>query len=529
MRLPALAASLAVLAACATAPEPVAAAPEEAAAATPAPTIAPPKQIADAYYAKAASAVDARIEARGTKPAKNVILFVGDGMGISTITAARIYAGQSAGVDGESYHLAMDDLDYSALSKTYSHNFQIADSAGTAVAMVSGIKTLSGVLGVDSNVSYGNCASVPGTEVDTLFELAARAGLSTGLVSTARVTHATPAAAYAKAPLRDWEADSDMKGASSDTCKDIARQLIEWPEGSFDIVLGGGRSKFLTKETPDPEYDGKTGDRTDGRNLTEEWAAKSDQHKVVFDKAGFDATDFTTGVKVLGLFEPSHMQFELDREADTAGEPHIAELTAAAITRLSQNDDGYVLMVEGGRIDHAHHGGNAIRALEDTMAFDAAIATALEMTNPEDTLIIVTADHSHTLTIAGYAARGNPILGLSVSGIGGEGGANGSDGLPYTTLGYANGPGACIETGKDADGKAVYECKRQDLTGVDTLAPDFRQPALVPMYSETHGGEDVAALASGPGSNLITGVIEQNELFHVMGRALGLIPAPAAD
>lgn len=526
MRLTLLAASLAVLAACTTtapveAPTPEATGPARAAAL--------PKQAADAYYVSAAAAVDARVEARGLKPAKNVILFIGDGMGISTITAARIYAGQSKGVDGESYHLAMDDLPWSALSKTYSHNFQIADSAGTAVAFTAGVKTLSGVLGVDSSVSYGNCASVPGTEVDTLFELAARAGLATGLVSTARITHATPGATYAKAPLRDWEADSDMKGASSDTCKDIARQLIEMPGPGFDIVLGGGRSKFLGKDVPDPEYADKMGARADGRNLIEEWTAKSTGHAFIFDRAGFDATDFTTGVKVLGLFEPSHMQYELDREADKAGEPHIAEMTAAAITRLSQNEDGFVLMVEGGRIDHGHHGGNAIRALEDTMAFDAAVATALAMTDPEETLIIVTADHSHTLTIAGYAARGTPILGLSVSGIGGEGGSGGADGLPYTTLSYANGPGACIETGKDDRGEPVYECNRQDLTGVDTLAPDFRQPALVPMYSETHGGEDVAALASGPGANLVSGVMEQNELFHVMGRALGLIPAPAAE
>lgn len=522
MRLALLA--LALVAGCATTPPAPAA---ELQPAAPTRTAQVPKQADDAYYTAAAASVDARITARGVKPAKNVILFIGDGMGISTITAARIYAGQSAGVDGESYHLAMDDLPYSALSKTYSHNFQIADSAGTAVAMTSGIKTLSGVLGVDSNVSYGNCATLAGNEVDTLFELAARAGLSTGLVSTARITHATPGAAYAKVPLRDWEADTDMKGASSDTCKDIARQLIEWPEGSFDLLLGGGRSKFLPREAQDPEYDGKTGDRGDGRDLTAEWTAKSPDHRFIFDKAGFDATDFTTGVKVLGLFEPSHMQFELDREKDKAGEPHIADMTRAAITRLSQDEDGYVLMVEGGRIDHAHHGGNAIRALEDAMAFDAAIATAVEMTNPDDTLIIVTADHSHTLTIAGYAQRGNPILGLSASGIGGEGGSTGSDGLPYTTLGYANGPGACRETGKGADGKPVYDCTRQDLTGVDTLAPDFRQPALVPMYSETHGGEDVAALASGPGANLVSGVIEQSEIFHVMARALGLTGAPA--
>ncbi len=521
MRLALLA--LALLAGCTTAPDQTAA-PELVAEAKPAPAL--PQQADDAYYTAAASAVDTRIAARGLKPAKNVILFVGDGMGISTMTATRIYAGQSAGTDGESHVLAMDTLPFSALSKTYSHNFQISDSAGTAVAMVSGIKTLSGVLGVNSKASYGNCASVAGNTAETLFELAARAGLATGLVSTARITHATPAAAYAKTPHRNWEADTDMRGASSDTCKDIARQLIEWPEGSFDVILGGGRSKFLPSDTPDPEYADKKGERSDARNLITEWTAKSDQHQFVFDEAGFEAADFATGVKVLGLFEPDHMQYELDREKDTAGEPHIADMTRAAITRLSQNEEGYVLMVEGGRIDHAHHGGNAIRALEDAMAFDLAIATALEMTNPEETLIIVTADHSHTLTIAGYAQRNHPILGISASGIGGEGGSTGSDGLPYTTLGYANGPGACRETGKDADGKAVYECSRQDLTGIDTLAPDFRQPALVPMYSETHAGEDVAALASGPGANLISGVMEQNELFHVMGRALGLIPAP---
>lgn len=487
------------------------------------------RQSGDSYYLAAEAAVDERIAARGIQPAKNVILFIGDGMGISTITAARIYAGQSAGEDGESHHLAMDSLPYSALSKTYSHNFQVADSAGTAAAMVSGMKTLSGVLGVTAAVSFGNCATLPGNEADTVFEFASRAGLATGLVSTARVTHATPAAAYSKAVHRNWEADSDMRGASSDTCKDIARQLIETTAVDFDIVLGGGRSKFMTKDTPDPEYDTLTGDRTDGRDLIAEWTAKSDKHRYVFDKAGFEAIDFASDVKLLGLFEPSHMQYELDRAADKAGEPHIADLTRAAITRLSQSPEGFVLMVEGGRIDHAHHGGNAIRALEDAMAFDAAVAAALEMTNADETLIIVTADHSHTLSIAGYPQRGNPILGLVVSGVGGEGDANGTDGMPYTTLSYANGPGACRETGKDADGKPVYDCGRYDLTNVDTGAPDFRQQSLVPLYSETHGGEDVAAFASGPGANLMTGVIEQNEIYHIMARALGLVPAPAAD
>lgn len=490
---------------------------------------APPVQAEDAYYKSAADAVDLRIAERGVKPAKNVILFVGDGMGVSTVTAARIYAGQSAGVDGESYRLAMETLPWSALSKTYSHDYQVSDSAATATAMTAGLKTRSGVLNVGSAAGYGNCASVPGTEAETLFEIAYRAGLATGVISTARITHATPAATFAKVPHRNWEADSDMRGASSDTCKDIARQLIEGAASDFDVILGGGRSKFLPKETPDPEYADQTGDRTDGRNLMDEWAAKGGERITLFDTAGFAAANFSSDAKVLGLFEPSHMQYELDREADKGGEPSLEEMTRAAITRLSRNEEGFVLMVEGGRIDHAHHGGNAIRALEDTLAFDAAVAAALEITSREDTLIIVTADHSHTLTINGYPQRGNPILGIVTAGASAEGGSLGADGMPYTTLSYANGPGACRETGKDEEGKPIYDCKRYDLTGIDTSMPDFRQQSLVPLYSETHAGEDVAAFASGPGANLISGVIEQNEIFHVIGRAIGLIPAPVSE
>ena len=488
-----------------------------------------PMQAGDTYYRSAAEAVDTRIAQRGLKPAKNVILFVGDGMGISTITAARIYAGQSAGLDGESYRLAMETLPWSALSKTYSHDYQVADSAATATAMTAGLKTKSGFLGVSGAANFGNCASVPGTEAETIFELAHRAGLATGVISTARITHATPGSTYAKVPHRNWEADSDMRGASSDTCKDIALQLIEGAASDFDVFMGGGRSKFLPKETPDPEYPDQTGDRADGRNLMDEWAAKGGERITFTDAAGFAAANFASGAKFFGLFEPSHMQYELDREQDAAGEPSLEEMTRAAITRLTQSPEGFVLMVEGGRIDHAHHAGNAIRALEDTLAFDAAIAAALEMTNPEETLIIVTADHSHTFTINGYPQRGNPILGIVTAGASAEGGSLAADGMPYTTLSYANGPGACRETGKDAEGKPIYDCARYDLTNVDTGAPDFRQQSLVPLYSETHGGEDVAAFASGPGSSLVAGVIEQNELFHVMGRAAGLIEGPAAE
>ena len=480
-----------------------------------------PQQAQDPYYLTAQAAIDTKIAARGVKPAKNVILFVGDGMSIPTITASRIYAGQKRGLDGESYKLTMDQLPYSALSKTYNHDAQIADSASTATAMMSGVKTNSRTLGITGQAAFDNCASLEGNRTDSIFDLAERAGLSTGLVTTARLTHATPGAAYAETPDRDWEAFVGIPGAAED-CPDIATQFIDWPEGDgFEIAMGGGRADFLKAGTEDPEYAGKTSARKNDRDLIADWLAKPD-HKFIIDTAGFEAEDFTSQDKILGLFEPSHMEYELDRADDPSGEPSIADLTRAAITRLSQNTDGYVLLVEGGRIDHAHHAGNAARALEETDQFDQAIAAALDMTNADDTLIIVTADHSHTLTISGYARRGNPILGLSSTSLDGTP-DKAVDGKPYTTLGYMNGPGACRAT---ADG---LDCTRQDLTDVDTADKDFLQQSAYPMWSETHGGDDVAILATGPGSELISGVMEQNEIFQVMGRASGLVAAPDSE
>ena len=478
-----------------------------------------PQQAGDSYYRAAEAAVQGRIDMRGMAPAKNVIIFIGDGMGISTITAARIYAGQERGEDGESYRLTMEKLPYMALSKTYSNDFQVADSASTATAMVSGVKTNSRTLGITSDARYSNCASLEGTRTDSLFDLAERAGLATGVISTARLTHATPASTYSETPNRDWEAYVGSGETADASCPDIAAQFIDWPEGDgFEIAFGGGRSGFYKAGAADPEDESRTSYRKDDRDLIAEWKAKSPEHRYITDAAGFAEEDFTSSGKVLGLFEFSHMQYDLDRADDIAGEPSLADMTRAAITRLSQDEDGFVLMVEGGRIDHAHHAVNAARALSDTVAFDDAVTAALEMTNPEETLIIVTADHSHTLTIAGYPSRGNPILGKVNAGTGP---LTALDGKPYTTLGYNNGSSACRQT---EDG---IDCTRADLTDVDTTEKDFNQQALLPMYSETHGGEDVAIFATGPGANLVSGVMEQNEIFHVMGRASGLVAGPA--
>ena len=222
---------------------------------------------------------------------------------------------------------------------------------------------------------------------------------------------------------------------------------------------------------------------------------------------------------MLALFEPDHMKYEIERPADAAGEPSLAEMTTKAISVLKKNPKGFFLLVEGGRIDHAHHAGWAHLALADAVAFDDAVKAALAATNARDTLIVVTADHSHVLSMAGYPSRDNPILGLADDGKGKP--AHAADGKPYTTLSYANGPGAELPV-LDSNKKPVVDAPRktrEDLTNVDTKAPKFRQQALVPAGSETHGGEDVPIYASGPWAHLFQGVVDQQYIFHVMNHA----------
>ena len=199
--------------------------------------------------------------------ARNVILFVGDGMGISTVTAARILEGQLRGENGEENRLSFEKFPYLALSKTYSVNQQTSDSAPTMTAMVTGIKTKDGLISVNQDVIRGDYATVAGNELTTILEIAEKRGKSTGVVSTTRITHATPAACYAHTADRDWEDDSNLPlDAKTADFPDIARQLVEFPFGDgLEVALGGGRTRFLPNTTEDPEDAGTFGEREDGR------------------------------------------------------------------------------------------------------------------------------------------------------------------------------------------------------------------------------------------------------------------------
>ncbi len=469
--------------------------------------------------------------------AKNVILFVADGMSVSTVTAARILQGQLQGTSGEENVLSFEKLPYTALIKTYNTDQQTPDSAGTMTAIVTGVKTKAGMLSVSQHARHNDHTTVEDNRLGTILELAERARLSTGVVTTTRVTHATPAACYAHVPQRAWEYDSALpRDAVEAGFPDIARQLIEFPFGDgIDVVLGGGRRNFLPDTVLDSEDDQQKGWRRDGRNLTAEWLGKP-KSVYVWNKAQFDAVDVAQTDHLLGLFQPSHMQYEHDRAGDKAGEPSLSEMTAKAIALLSRNPKGYFLMVEGGRVDHAHHGGNAFRALTDTVEFARAVEVAMNKTDLRDTLIIVTADHSSGLTMVGYATRGNPILGKVVendhAGNVSKGLTKDALGLPFTTLTYATGPGYTGASKEQPEGpkRAQHGGQgyrgitkgRPDLTQVDTTDPSYLQECGIPMSSASHSGEDVPLYAGGPRAHLFHGVLEQNVIFHVMVDALGL-------
>lgn len=465
----------------------------------------------DPYYKQASGALANILKLqKNTNQAKNVILFVGDGMGFSTVTAARIMEGQMRGVDGESNVLAWEAFPYLAASKTYSADAQITDSAPSAVAMTTGVKTINDLMGLNHTSKLDSCEDQKTKQVTTLWEMAETIGMSTGAITTARLTHATPGATYSHIANRDWESDADMPAeALSAGCADIARQLVEMKYGDgLEVAMGGGRARFIAGD--DPEYPGnekKKGMRKDGKDLTKAWLERyGDKGAYVWNQEQFNAVDLARTDHLLGLFEPSHMQYEHDRPTDGAGEPSLAEMAEKSIDMLARNPEGYLLLIEGGRIDHASHESNAYRTLTDAVAMNDAVKAVLRKVDLDETLIVVTGDHSHTLTIAGYAKRGNPILGISV-GVDDEP-IYGKDGKTYTTIGFANGPGG-----------AEKPAERPMLTSEQTMKPDFVQHSLVPLSSETHGGEDLGIYAIGPWAHLFQGTVEENYTFHVMNHA----------
>jgi alkaline phosphatase len=420
--------------------------------------------------------------------AKNIILFIGDGMSITTLTAARIWQGQQQGKLGEEHFLHFETFPHTALIKTYNSNQQTPDSAGTMSAIMTGVKTRAGIISMGPEQDKTDCKGSTQHHQQTLLEWGHKQGFATGIVTTARLTHATPAATYAHSPDRGWEGDYDRHpNAYWYGCDSIAKQLVEgaFPAG-LDLALGGGGSRLQSYyESFHQQF--PFGHLLNNQKELLKWDAVNEQPS----QSG----------PVLGVFSSGHMDFESDR---TDKQPSLKVMTKMALKYLQGLDKKYLLVIESARIDHAHHNGNAARALAETAMLADSVQLADDMTRDDDTLIIVTADHSHTFVMAGYPKRGNPILGVSKNQQDELVLAN--DGLPYTSLGYAN--GSSSGRAKNLQHFAASEDK------------NFHQEVAIALEAETHGSDDVALHAKGPGAYLFSGLMEQNEIFHTMLEAL---------
>lgn len=441
--------------------------------------------VATGFFTHRDSTERAVVAALVDRHPKNVIFFLGDGMGTQEITAARYYQG----VDNE---LNVDRLPFTGFDTTWSvkpgagPNYlpdYDPDSASTGTMWATGQKT------IDERVSQGpsSAENVPGANLKTVLELAQKRGMKVGDVSTAEITDATPAVLASHISLRGCQGPANMAACPSETkaaggLGSIAEQEVDH---KVDVLLGGGRNRFEQKITGGPDA---------GKTVVESAQAKGYQY--VTDAAGLSA--IPNGKKpVLGLFTPGNMSLEWSGPAASLGkgntpvpcnegqrpanEPSLSAMTQKAI-KLLENSKGFFLQVEGASIDKQDHATNACGQLGETVAFDEAIGVAIDYqrTHP-DTLIVVTADHSHTSQIVSEDASGSEVpTGYSTNLLTKDGQAMS---LTYGTAGYG-GPGAA--------------------------------PVAVPP-SQQHTGAVVPVWGGGPGSLKILGTNDHTDLFDVLG------------
>ncbi|CAG9862906.1 unnamed protein product [Phyllotreta striolata] len=449
--------------------------------------------------------------------AKNVILFIGDGMGVQTIVASRIYS------KGETGSLAWEKFKNMGALKTYSANKLVPDSCSTATALFCGIKANHKTSGIDASVDVNECKRSldKKTHVDSFAVWALEAGKSTGFVTTTRVTHATPSALYAHTPNRGWECEDKMSPDAKGVCTDIAKQLInDYPGNKFNVIMGGGRQCLQSPVVDSPKDPVDTwGCRSkDGRNLINDWQnnkKKAGQtYQFLSNTEELNNTDITKDY-TLGVFANGHIMYDYERNKGPKGMPSLSLMTEKAIQLLQKNKKGYALMVEGGMIDQAHHRGNARIALEEVVRFSEAIQKAVDMVDLSETLIIVTSDHDHSMQLTGYPDRRDGVMGTTKSKI---------DNVGFSSLLYTTG-GPNNYHFSVKNGSVV----REDASKQNTSDWKYSQQSAILNDEVTHSGSDVLVFAEGPMAHLFNSVHEQTHVANVIAYALKIGPYKNRD
>ncbi len=464
----------------------------------------------------------------GKRAAKNVILFIGDGFSIGHRTAARLL---SKGVDSGKLKgkLAMDQMPYMALLTTQGTDSIITDSANAAHAYTTGHKSCVNALGVYCSRA---ASSLDHPKVETLTSLAKRKGLAVGAVTNSEVEDATPAAMVAHTRRR-----SDYN--------DIVQMFHD---SRIDVLMGGGSPNFLPKSTAGSKR------------------ADDDDYIARFKDAGYAlattksemlaAADDARTTKLLGLYNTGNVDGALDLKflkkgsvAKFPDQPDVVEEMRAAIKILARNRNGFVLMVESARIDKYSHSMDPERAIYDTIMLDNAVKAAQDWAraNGNDTLILVTADHSHPVSLIGTVddnAPGGELrnkVGI-YEGAGFPDYRPNDEGYPVSVdvprrLRFVFGAypdyydtfrpfldGEFVPAVKNGDGVMVANEKYKDVPGAVLRVGNLPNTGPRAANQGIHSGDDVILTAMGPGAGKVRGQMENTDVFRVIAEALTLAP-----
>lgn len=400
---------------------------------------------------------------------QNVILFIADGFGPASATLGR-------GVKGAP--LSFDPYLVGSVETSATDN-RVTDSAASATAYACGIKTYNGAIAMRPDE----------TPCRTVLEAAEARGMVSGLVATSRITHATPASFATHVPQRSQEAE-------------IASQYVT---SGVDLLIGGGRPFFTARE--------------DGRNLADELASAG--YAVALDGDGFASID---GLPAVALLADGHLAYEIDR--DETDQPSLAEMTRKAIELLDASSDGqgFFLMVEGSRIDHAAHGNDLIGHAHDILAFDAAVAEGIDFARRDgSTLIVSTADHETggmTLGRDGeYGWDPAPVLRATASFEAmGQRVEAGED--PVVVLREATGV-ASLDADSETAMRAAVESR--NIAAIRELYDRLvSQPAGIGWTTTGHTAVDVGLYAFGPGAARFGRAMPNDAVGRALFDALGL-------
>ena len=451
-----------------------------------------------------------------TGRATSVILLVGDGMGPSVVGLARDYA---RAVENRRLWLEKAISDGGlALVQVPALGTLVTDSAAAATAMATGRRTVNGTISLGSEAE----------PLTTILELARRDSRGTGLVTTTRLTHATPAAFAAH--VADREAENE-----------IAKHMLA---SGADVMLGGGLRHWIPANAIASDfaaYKGKS-KREDKANLVEK--AKDIGYTFVTD--GKELAAASGADKLLGLFSNSHMSYVLDRQPDDeTNEPSLVEMTKAALDVLSENENGFFLLVEGGRIDHAAHTNDVASMIADTLEFDEAVGAAMKFAKRHGrTTVFVTADHvtGGPFLSARYSDKTGDTVYPRKSDLETIAEQDASFEYILTALSKKPTPARLKKlvskhTGlKLSDADVALVLSGEPLSPFHVIHPRYRQlgyPALALgrvlglRYNFTfatgeHVGEPVLLIGYGPRSDLAHGYIENTDIFKIMKAASGL-------